>query len=79
MLSGNLKFINQDESCPVFEVSHNMVVDLPLEGLPATLWREHRAGKRILFSGCSRYERSQKGINAYTIKVHCIRVQSAAT
>ena len=53
----------------VLEVSHNRVVDLPLEGLQVTLWREHRARKRIPFPGGSRYERAQRGISACTISV----------
>ena len=44
----------------ILDVSHNMVVDLPLEGLPVVLWREHRAGERIPFPECLRYERSQR-------------------
>jgi len=38
----------------VLEVSHDMVVDLPLEELQVILRRQHRAGKIILFPGCSR-------------------------
>ena len=64
----------------VLGVSHNMVVDLPLEGLQVKLWREHRAGNMIPFPGCTMfYEKAQRVISACTIKVHCIRVPSAAT
>ena len=60
----------------VLEVSHDMVVNLPLEGLQVILRREHRTGKRIPFPGRLRYERVPRGISACTTKVHSIRVPS---
>ena len=60
------------------EVSYDMVVDLPLEGLQVILRRKHRAGKRIPLSGRSRYERVLEGISACTTKVHSIRVPNGA-
>jgi len=62
----------------VSEVSHDMVVELPFEKLQVILRREHIAGKRIPFLGCSRYARALRGISACTTKVHSIRVPSAA-
>ena len=62
----------------VLEVSHDMVVDLPLVGLQVILRREHRARKKIPFPGRLRYERVLRGISACTIKVHYIRVPYGA-
>ena len=74
MLPSYSELVNQDGP----DVSHDMVVDLSLEGLQVILRREHRAGKRIPFPGRLRYERVLRDISACTTKVHFIRVPSGA-
>ena len=62
----------------VSEVSHDVFVDLAFKKLQALLRREHRAGKKIPFPGCSHYERALRGNSACTAEVHSTGVQSFA-
>ena len=62
----------------VLEVSHDVFVDLAFERLQVILRREHRAGKKISFTGCSRYGIALRGDSACTAEVHSIGMPSFA-
>ena len=54
----------------VLEVSHDVFVDLAFERLHVIFRREHRAGKKIPFPGCLRYERALRDNSACTAEVN---------